>query len=128
MDRPAGCLSRGWAAKTTADLGLLVWVYRCVRLCLSGSLLNTAVSEYIFKASPAAVCVCACVRASPGFSPPATELDLNSGTVRGDREGDQWGREVKKHSRTAEEKKAATCSDKGKKERRFWLPPWCNVW
>lgn len=85
-------------------------------------------SEWVLKALPAAACVRASVHASPGFSPPAAELDLNSGAVRGDREGDQWGRVGEKHSRTAEEKKAATCSDKGKKERRFWLPPWCNVW
>ena len=100
-------------------------VYRCAPLCPSGSLGHTAVSEWIFTAAPAAVRACAPV--SPGYSPPAEELDLNSGAARGDREGDRWGREVKKHSRTAEEKNATTCSDKRRKER-FWLPSRCNVW
>lgn len=62
----------------------------------------------------------------PGFSPPATELDLNSVGERGDREGEKE-REVKDTS-TAEKKKTTTCSDKEKKERRLWLPSWCNVW
>lgn len=71
----------------------------------------------------------ACVRASPGFSPPATELDLNSRGERGDREGEKEDREVKGASRTEEKtKKTATCSDKAKKDKRLWLPPWCNVW
>lgn len=67
----------------------------------------------------------------PGFSPPATELDLNSSGERGDREGEkekEKEREVKETSTTEEKKKTATCSDKEKKERRFWLPSWCNVW
>lgn len=68
-------------------------------------------------------------RASPGFSPPATELDLNSSGERGDREGEEEEKqEVKETSRTEEKKKLTTCSDKEKKERSFWLPPWCNVW
>ncbi|CAB1456184.1 unnamed protein product [Pleuronectes platessa] len=57
----------------------------------------------------------------------ATELDLNSSGERGDREEDEK-REVKETSRTEEKKKLTTCSDKGKKERSLWLPPWCNVW
>lgn len=65
----------------------------------------------------------------PGFSPPATALDLNSSGERGDREGEkEVEREVKGTSRTEEKKKTTTCSDKEKKERRIWLPPWCNVW
>lgn len=69
------------------------------------------------------------VCASPGFSPPATELDLNSSGERGDREGkEEEKREVKETSRTEEKKKLTICLDKEKKERSFWLPPWCNVW
>lgn len=69
---------------------------------------------------------------SPGFSPPATELDLNSSGERGDREGEEEEeekkREVNETSRTEETQKLTTCSDKEKKEGSFWLPPWCNVW
>lgn len=68
-----------------------------------------------------------CVCVLPGFSPPATELDLNSSGERGDREGEKE-REVKETSTTEEKKKTTTCSDKEKKERRFRLPSWCNVW
>lgn len=103
------------AASTAARLGVLVWVYRCVRLCLSGSR-QTQLRRTVSSKR-------ACVRASPGFSPPATELDLNSGAVRGDREGYQKRREVTKDTRTAEDKPAATCSDKEKKGRRFGCPP-----
>lgn len=47
-----------------------------------------------------------CVRTLPGFSPPATELDLNSAAVRGDREGDHKRREVKNTSGQQKRKKA----------------------
>lgn len=124
VDRPAACLSRGWGvcAKTTTELGCVcLCVFTGVRLDLSAQpQLRLSVFSKRRQRS--------CVRASPGFSPPATELDLNSGGVRGDREGDPEGKEVTKHSRRAQEKKATRCSDKEKKERRFWLPPWCNVW
>lgn len=67
---------------------------------------------------------------SPGFSPPATELDVNSSGDRGDREGEEKEvkSEVKESSGTENRKKQTTCLDKEKKERSFWLPPWCNVW
>ena len=75
---------------------------------------------------------------STGFSPPATELDLNSSGERGDREGEKKEKneeeeeeekeEARETSRTVEKKKLTTCSDKEKKERSFRLPPWCNVW
>lgn len=67
-----------------------------------------------------------CVRASPGFSPPATELDLNRSAERGDREGEK----VQRGSGTEERKKnqPATCSNKARKQKSLRLPPWCNVW
>ena len=79
------------------------------------------------------VSVCLCVRVLNRFSPPAIELDLNSIGERGDREGEEEEeeeekREVKETSRTEEKKKLTTCSDKEKKQRSLWLPPWCNVW
>lgn len=73
-------------------------------------------------------CVCVCTRVVPGFSPPATELDLNNGGERGEREGEKNESEVKETSRTVEKSKTTACKDKEKKERRFWLPPWYNVW
>lgn len=65
------------------------------------------------------------VRASPGFPPPATELDLNRSAERGDREGEK----VKHSSRTEEKKnQPSTCLNKARKQKSLWLPPWCNVW
>ena len=69
----------------------------------------------------------------PGFSSPATELDLNSSGEKGDREGEEKEEEekrklLKETSRTKENKKLKTCLDKEKKRKRLWLPPWCNVW
>ncbi|KAG7479902.1 hypothetical protein JOB18_038506 [Solea senegalensis] len=59
----------------------------------------------------------------PGFSPPVTELDLNSSGERGDTEGEEnEKRELKATSKT-EKKKLTTCLDKGKRERSLWLPP-----
>lgn len=74
---------------------------------------------------------CECVCVSPGFPPPATELDLNSGAERGDREGEEEKEKKEVNSSGTEEKKTnkqATCSDKAKKEKSLWLPLWCNVW
>lgn len=70
------------------------------------------------------------VCAQAEFSPPATELDLNSSAERGDREGeeDERRKKVKQARRTEVKKKLKTCLDKRKKVQNLWLPPWCNVW
>lgn len=67
-----------------------------------------------------------CVCASPGLPPSAIELDLNRSVERGDREGEKVT-----HGSGKEERKKnqpATCSNKARKEKSLWLPPWCNVW
>lgn len=83
-------------------------------------------SKCILKELPRTACVCV----SPGFSAPATALDLNSSEKRGDREGEEEEKkkEARETSRTVEKKKLTACSDKEKKERSLRLPPWCNVW
>lgn len=60
--------------------------------------------------------------ASPGFSPPATELDLNSAAVRGDREGDRKRREVKNTSGQQKRKKRQHAQIKKRKTKDLGCP------
>ncbi|CAL8361509.1 unnamed protein product [Merluccius merluccius] len=59
-----------------------------------------------------------------------TELDLNGGGERGDREGKEKEQveESKVNTHTEDHRKQTACWDKTKKDRTFGLPAWCNVW
>lgn len=70
--------------------------------------------------------LCACA----WIPPTSEELDLNSGAERGDREGEEEKERKEVNGSGTDEKKnkQATCLDKAKKEKRLWLPLWCDVW